>query len=174
MPSSSFVFGNFYVAFSPRICCRSLPRFRSFVRVSSYFASSVSSPLFEFVVISIVPVAGVRFRLRRFFVCALSCVFLRFVVRWFAFVLIVRCNRCPCFEGRFSFVRLFPFRGCVCVWNVPVSLYCSVVFLFRSFGLRCSSVTPHSSRLFFVFRYRFSYCRLVGTSLSRTVRTDVS
>ena len=105
MPSSSFVFGNFYVAFSPLICCRSLPRFRSFVRVSYYRACSVSSPLFEFVVIGIVPVAGIRFRLRLFFVRALSCVFLRFVVLWFAFVLIVRCNRYPCFEGRFSFVR---------------------------------------------------------------------
>ena len=34
MPSSYFVFGNFYVAFSALIFCRSLPRFRSFICVA--------------------------------------------------------------------------------------------------------------------------------------------
>ena len=73
MPSSSFVFGNLYVAFSARICCRSLPRFRSLFRDAyvrrvryphrcSGALLSVSSPLFVFV----------RFWLRCFSVRSLS------------------------------------------------------------------------------------------------------
>ena len=98
MPSSSFVFGNFYVASSARICCRLLPRFRSFARVacdrrvlyllrcSCVLSLSVSSPLLAFSVsYSVLVVWLFRFWSRRFSVRA----FIRFVV-------VVG----PCFQGR--------------------------------------------------------------------------
>ena len=65
---------------------------------------------------------------------------------------------------------LFPPRVVVYVCGVPLFLRHSIVGLLRSFGLRCSSVL-----VMFVTRFQllFSYRRLVGTSLSCTVRMSV-
>ena len=96
--SSSFVFGNFYVAFPDRICCRSLPHFRSLVRDAyvrrvryphrfSRALLSVSSPLFVFVVSSSFPLFSFVFG------CAVS-PFVRLVVlslSW-GFLCLLRCS----------------------------------------------------------------------------------
>ena len=65
-------------------------------------------------------------------------------------------------------VRLFSLRVGVYVWNDPLSLYRFVVVLLRPFG--SSTLVAFVSR----FPLSFSYRRLVGTSLSCTVRMNVS
>ena len=158
----------------PRICCRSLPRFRSLfcnarVRRVRYplccFCSLLpaSSPLFSFFVIGVVSVVLVRcivivsvvwlarFWSRRFFVRAFSrsslpCVFLRFFIRCFVFE---RCVRISYRAVRK--ITLVYARCCV-----------------RSFVLVCPCVTARSGVSSFVC-FHFMSVFTCGTFLYRCI-----
>ena len=156
----------------PRCVCSSCP---------------VSSPLFVFTgIVSVARVLCVvivcvvwlfRSWSRRFSVLALSRLFLRFVVLWFAFVVslsfllfgsfvfgfAVSRVSLPLRYGSFRsiFVRLSSLRVSVYVWNVPLSLYRFVVVgIVSSWSGSVRSVCVvrrvlDTLRLCFVFRCRF-------------------
>ena len=122
---------------------------------------------------------------RRYRSGCVRCLFV-FVFRWFMFdrcvrvsyravrkitLVYVRC--CVISHWRYGsirsiVVRLFSVRVGVCLWDVPLSLYRSVVILLRSFG--SLTLVAFVSR----FPLLFSYRRLVGSSLSCTVRMNIS
>ena len=128
-------------------------------------------------VLGITSVARVRCWSRRFSVPAVSrfvvlapavCVVsFVFVIRWFVFVV----------SSSVRVAWLFPsWSRCFSVVAVSCVFFLFVVCCFCSRVRVCvfPSVTRHSSRLFRVSRYRYSYRRLAGTSLSCSVRMDVS
>ena len=179
-----FLLFAFVVSFSVRVVWL----FRFVVRWFVFFVSlSVSSPFLAFVVSSSFPLLGsfvfgcavssfVRYR-ACFGVSSLSFGRCPLPLRFRISLVRVRASRSfvrVSLPLRYRSFRLSSLRVVVYVWNVPLSLYRFVVVLHRSFGL-CSSLVPrYSTRLFRVFRYSFSYRRLVGNLLSCTVRMNVS
>ena len=185
MPLSSFVFGNFFVEFSARICCRSLPRFRSFVRVASdrrvryllrcscVLPLSISSPMLAFVVgcavspfvryyaCSCVSSLAVVFRGSHLYIVTSraedNLVHVRCCVTFFRVSLPLRCGS---FRG--IVVRLLSSRVGVCVRNVPLLLYRSVLVLLRSFGCVDTLVPRYAARLFRVSLIGFRIVFLSG------------